>query len=447
MDRKDCIQELGGFMTLNMIVAICMVVAIVVMLLKEVTNAGISFAVVSIIGALIMGYSFRQINRMITQGFTIIGPVVFLMVFAILYFTILHEQNVFKVLVRFIMKFVGRSPVAVALVNNALAEATQLDGSGATTALCTLPPMRPIYDQMKMRRTTMMIIYTFGSGALIFLPWSPGINEQMAYVGGDALTAFHLLTPVMIFCIIFSFVVAALLGFIEQKRNGKISAEEFAEMKARIDEETKVDTSKRGLMIFDTIVTLVIVVLLLSGIATANAIFALGLAVLLFANYRTGKEQRAYLQRQAKTVIGIVVTMFGLAVYLGVANGTGAFNDLATYLTSGMSAGALIHMPLILCLLVVPLQIFLGNAAPAIIIPAVASLVQPLGVDPILFMCTYFAGHSVATTVCFFSGSAWLAMELGGVNVKDMLKRVMVPCILYSWVIVFICVGMGFIPL
>ena len=41
-------------------------------------------------------------------------------------------------------------------------------------------------------------------------------------------------------------------------------------MKARIDEETKVDTSKRGLMIFDTIVTLVIVVLLLSGIATAN---------------------------------------------------------------------------------------------------------------------------------------------------------------------------------
>jgi hypothetical protein len=38
-------------------------------------------------------------------------------------------------------------------------------------------------------------------------------------------------------------------------------------------------------------------------------------------------------------------------------------------------------------------------------------------------------------------------MELGGVNVKDMLKRVMVPCILYSWVIVFICVGMGFIPL
>lgn len=73
-------------MTLNMIVAIVMVVAIVVLLLKEVTNAGISFAVVSIIGALIMGYTFRDINKMITSGFGIIGPVVFLMVFAILYF-------------------------------------------------------------------------------------------------------------------------------------------------------------------------------------------------------------------------------------------------------------------------------------------------------------------------------------------------------------------------
>lgn len=434
-------------MTLNMIVAIVMVVAIVVLLLKEVTNAGISFAVVSIIGALIMGYTFRDINKMITSGFGIIGPVVFLMVFAILYFSILHEANVFKVLVRFIMKFVGRSPVAVALVNNALAIGTQLDGSGATTALCTLPPMRPIYDQMKMRRTTLMLIYTFGSGALVFLPWSPGINEQMAYVGGDALTAFHLLTPVMIFCIIFSFVVAAFLGFWEQRRNGKITEEEFLEMKARIDTETQVDTSKRGIMIFDTVFTLVIVVLLLSGVATANAIFAIGLAVLLFVNYRTGKEQREYLQRQAKTVIGIVVTMFGLAVYLGVANGTGAFNDLAGFLAAGVPDNVLVHLPFILCMLVVPLQIFLGNASPAIIIPAVATLVQPLGIDPVLFMCVYFAGHTVATTCCFFSGSAWLAIELAGVSVKDMIKNVMLPCILYSWVIVFVCVGMGFIPL
>lgn len=434
-------------MTFNMIVAILMVVVIVFLLLKEYTNAGIAFGVVSIVGALIMGFSMKEIGGFLKAGFGIIGPITFLMVFAILYFNILHEQNIFKVLVRFIVKKVGRSPIAVTLCTNALAMGTQLDGSGATTCLCTMPPMRPIYERMGMRRTTLMIVYTFGGGAMVFLPWAPGVNELMAYVGSDSLTAFNMLIPVMCVCIGLSFAAAVLYGFIEKRRVGAISDEDFEAMLKQIDEDTKYDISRKGIMIFDTIFTLVLVGLLLSGIVNTQVAFAIGLFVLLIVNYGTGKEQRAYLQRQAKTVIGIVVTMFGLAMYLGIANGTGVFNELAAFLTSGLSDSVLVHLPLIICLLVVPLQIFLGNASPAIIVPAIAALTAPLGVDPVAFMATYFAGHTVATTCCLFSGSAWLGIELCGLTAKDMIKSVMGPCIVYSWIITFICVGLGFIPL
>lgn len=436
-------------MTLNMIVAIIMVIAIVILLLKGVTNPGILFAFVSIIGALIMGYSFRDLSGFLKTGFGIIGPVVFLMVFAILYFQILDEANVFKLLTRWIMKHVGNNVIAVTVVTDILSMVTILEGSGATCALCTIPPLRPVYEKMNIRREALMLVFTFGGGALLFMPWCPAINEQMAYVGSTSMVGFNMLIPVMVFCIVLSLIVAVVVGVLEQRHAGKLSEEEFAEVKKSIDEATKVDEGdekKHKLMIFDVIFTLVLVASLFSGFTNPNIIFALGLAVLLIVNFGSNKEQGAYLRRQSGRIIGIVVTMFGLAVYLGVANGTGAFNDLAKFLTSGVSNDILIHLPLIICLCVVPLQIFLGNASPAIIVPAIAGLVQPLGVDPIAFMALYFAGHTVSTNLCLFSATPYLALELAGVDIKSQLKFSTIPCILYSWAIVFFGAAIGLIP-
>ena len=60
------------------------------------------------------------------------------------YFGILHEANIFKLIVRVIMRLVGNSVTAVLIVTDLLSIATQMDGSGATTALCTIPPLGPI---------------------------------------------------------------------------------------------------------------------------------------------------------------------------------------------------------------------------------------------------------------------------------------------------------------
>ena len=58
----------GVAMTLTMIVAILMIVAIVALLLKGVMNAGLIFAGVSVIGALIMGFGFGDLNGFLKAG-------------------------------------------------------------------------------------------------------------------------------------------------------------------------------------------------------------------------------------------------------------------------------------------------------------------------------------------------------------------------------------------
>ena len=433
-------------MTLSMIVAIIMVIAIVVLLLKGVTNAGLVFATVSIIGALIMGYTFGDLKTFLGAGINTLGSTIFLMVFAILYFGILDEANVFKALTRWVMKHVGNNTIIVSMASNALAQLSILSGSGATCALCTLPPMRPVYEKMGMRNSSLMLVYTFGAGSLIFMPWCIAINEYSAYVNSDAMTMFNMLVPVIVFCFVFSYVIAAVVGVLEKRHANVLSNEEFEAMRAQIDQDTQVEVKNKKLMIFNTVFTLVIVATLFTGLTNPQILFALGLAVLLLVNYRSVKNQNEYFRRQAGRLIGIVITLLGLAMYLGVANKTGAFNDLANFLTAGVDEGLLVHLPFIICLLVVPLQIFLGNASPAIIVPTIAALAQPLGVDPVGFMAVYFAGHTVATNLCLFTPTPYLALELAGMDIKAQIKTQTVPCILYSWVVVCVGAGIGLIP-
>lgn len=436
-------------MTLTMIVAILMIVAIVALLLKGVMNAGLIFAGVSVIGALIMGFGFGDLNGFLKAGMNTLGSTIFLMVFAILYFNILVEANIFKVMTRWVMKRVGNNAIVVSCVTNLLAMLSILSGSGAVSCVTTLPAMRPIYESMNMKNSSLMLVYTLGAGALIFMPWCIAVNEYSAYVSSDAMTMFNMLIPCVVFCVIASFVIAVLSGLRQMRHFKKLSEEEFAAMKAKIDEDTKVEIKNKGLMIFDTILTLVLIISLFTGLTNPQIIFAVGLIILLLTNYGSAKKQGEYLKSQGPRLINIIVTLLGLALYLGVANGTSAFNDLATFLTAGMSGDILIHLPLIVCLLCIPLQILLGNASPAIVVPTIGTLCVNAGlpVDPVAFMATYFAAHTVATNLCLFTPTPYLALELAGMDVKGQIKTQFFPCWIYSWAVTFFCVALGLIPL
>ena len=434
-------------MTFNMIVTICMFIVIVVLLFKEVANPGVIFACVALVGGLIMGCSFRELNGMIWDGFGQVGGSVFLMVFAVAYFGILHEAGVFKVLVRGIMRLLGTNVTAVMIVTNLLSIGTQLDGSGATTCLCTLPPMRPVAEKFKIRPEAILLIFTFGSGSMLLLPWMPGFEQCMAYVGSDAYTGFRLAIVPFIVVTVLSFVACIIVAMVEKKRGAGITKEQFELLRQEINESTKVEGGRKGVMIFDAVFTVILIVTMLAGWTNANVCFGIGLLIMLVVNFRTKEERDAYIAKQARTIANISITMFGLAAFLGVVDATGAMNDLAVFLTSGMSEGALRHLPLITCILGLPLEIFIGNASSAIIIPAVAGLVAPLGIDSASYMAAYFASITCSINLCLFCATPYLAMELSGVQIKPWIKYAVLPCFIHSIIMALTCVACGLIPL
>ena len=168
-----------------------MMALIIVLVLKNVCNPGIVMAGVPVLAAFCMGFSVKEIAGFINGGFGMVVGTLCIMLFALAYFGILHEAGVFKAMVGFIMKRLKNSVLTVLLATALVTFCTQLDGSGMTTALCTVPPLRPVYEKMNIRREALLLIEGLGSGVLTLIPWAPGLLEACAYAKIDINDVFR----------------------------------------------------------------------------------------------------------------------------------------------------------------------------------------------------------------------------------------------------------------
>ena len=116
-------------MNAQMVITLLMMLVIIVLLVKGVAGPGTIFLITPIAASVIMGYSFKDINSFISSGMKSVGSSLFLMVVAVLYFSILHETGVFKAMVRFVMRFLGNSVAGTLIVTALITMKQKLTGS------------------------------------------------------------------------------------------------------------------------------------------------------------------------------------------------------------------------------------------------------------------------------------------------------------------------------
>ncbi len=429
-------------MTFSIAVAVAMMVLIIVLLFREVAPPGVIFSAVPILAALLMGYGPREVNGFIGDGMKALGNTIFLMAFAILYFGLLHDAGVFKALVQFIMRFLGNSVLGVLVITCLVGMGTQLDGSGATTALCTIPPMKPIYERMKIRPQALLLMESLASGTLCLLPWAPGLVEDSSYVGAEAFDVFRFVRPALIFMIVLMLLFCVPVALYEKKNGAGLTREEFLKMKEEIRESVEYPFGRK-IALFDGIFTLTLMVLLLAGRLPSNLAFGLGFAVLLVLNYPHIKDQREYFRKQSGTVFHMVFTLFGVAVLVGINNGTGELGALARLIVNSAPAGAIAHIPFILCIFSLLLSITLGGAKNSVVLPAILPMVVAFGFTPQqLFGCVFACGI-VSANLSLFNATPYLALGLAGVEMKDHLKYSLIPVQIFCWLTLLFMVVTG----
>ncbi len=193
------------------ILRVTTIVALLFLVMTKKASAVVALILVLIVTGVMAGLEFEVVD-LITDGIKSIAPTGVMFIFAILFFGILTDAGTFRPIINRLLKLAGNDPARIAVASALLAMIVHLDGSGAVTFLVTIPAFLPVYDQLKMRRSTLACIVALAAGTMNIVPWG-GPTIRAATALDVSVTALFkpILFPVLIGLATVSF-IAYIMG-------------------------------------------------------------------------------------------------------------------------------------------------------------------------------------------------------------------------------------------
>ncbi len=423
------------------VVGFLMLAVIVVLLLTNKTSIIPVFGIIPIIAALILGYGLKDIQGFMNDGFKSVLNTIILFSFAVMFFSLLSDVGMFDVIVNRVMKYLGNNVLAVLYVACFVTMISHLDGSGATTALVTIPTMLPIFKKMKIRPVCIVFVMSIMSGAMNITPWCASMLRVTSVTGLDAQVLWRYLAPIQAFAIVCGLLLMIPIAAMEKKNGAGMTDVEFAELKASLNQPAKVSVSK-PVLVFDLILTAVMVVgLLLGWFGTAiGFIVAFGLA--LVVNFKTTKEQGGKIKQYGGPAINMVMTIIAIGVLVGVMNGTGMIEGMTNAILAVLPESLGQHLCFVVSLFVVPINTIIGSDNVYFALtPIMQSLVSTYGVSDLALATSIVVPCALAANVTLIGASPYLALGLADVTMGEHLKY----SFKWIWILAAACTIFGMV--
>ncbi|MGT2930104.1 CitMHS family transporter [Streptococcus dentasini] len=288
----------------------------------------------------------------ISKNLTAIGPMVMyginntaqtgiMLLFAILYFSIMLDAGLFDPITEKMIRFAKGDPLKVLIATAVVAAAVSLNGDGTTTTLICCSAFLPIYKKLDMRIMNLAVLIILQNTIMNLLPWGGPTARAMSVlnVGAEILSY---LAPGMILSVLYViFFVARSMGKKERKRLGisELSDEEISELTKVTDPEVlKIRRPKN--FIFNALLTVILIAWLVASSFVpaiempSLMLFAVGTCIALMVNYPNLKDQSKRISENAGDAVQVVILVFAAGIFMGLFQGTGMANALATSFTA-----------------------------------------------------------------------------------------------------------------
>ncbi len=447
------------------ILGLTCIAAIVITLLKGSTQPAITFilfptglAVILIIGD---WYGFDDIAAMIRSGFSSTAPTAALFVFSILFFGIMNDAGMFGAIIRKLMAMVGDSVVGVAMVTAIITLVCHLDCSGASTFCILIPAMLPVYRRMRMRATTLLRIGIVCMGAMNLMPWSGASLRTATVLGMEGSMLWHTVLPVQFFAITLSLGHAFLAGIQEKARGagakdsptGIGERETLSEVKS--DSE---DLARPNRLLVNILLTITVIAMLAWNRFPGYYPTMLGTVAAIFVNYGFNAAfHRKIINRHAAPALTMCITMMGAAVLMGILTSSigadgkvlpssmielppdavpSVMRCLANLISAALPAALGKHLPLLLCVLAVPMALSFDTDSYFYgMLPVMLGIGQAFGLEALPTAITLLILRIRATFICPLTAAVLLATGMADVTIKNHIKA----SALYVWSFSFLC--------
>lgn len=437
---SDTILALLGFAT---------VIAVIVLLLRNVTVPALAFVGVSTITAAILvatgAFTLDEMADFIKEGVKGVHGTAILFIFSVLFFGVMTDAGMFDKIIGALMKKVGNNVVGVALMTCLIAIIGHLDGGGASTFLITIPAMLPVYKRLHMRRETLLLICVTSMGVMNLLPWGGPTMRAASVLGVEPNDLWSQIVPMQVVGLVLAVGTAIFWGFQEKKRIAKLgdaAVEDAGKYDDSDSEEKNNELARPKNFIFNVILTLAVIIVLVMDIFPSYYVFMVGCALGILVNYRGKKLQNSIIKSHAASGLTMASTIMCAGVFLGVLSKSGIMEKMAIMMAGVIPASMGKFLPVIIGVLSVPLALLFDTDSYFYgLLPVLISVGNQFGVNPAHIAIAMVVCRNCATFISPVAPATYLGIGLAGVEIKDHIKY----CFGWQWGVSLICLVAGLI--
>ena len=425
------------------------VIAVIVLLLRNVTVPSLAFVGVSTITAIILvvtkAFTLDEVAGFIKEGVKGVHGTAVLFIFSVLFFGVMTDAGMFDKIIGALMKKVGNNVVGVALMTCVIAIIGHLDGGGASTFLITIPAMLPVYKRLHMRRETLLLICVTAMGVMNLMPWGGPTMRAASVIEMEPNDLWFQLMPMQVVGFVLAIGTAIFWGFQEKKRIAKLgdaAAEEAGKYDDSDENEGNTDLARPQNFVFNVILTLAVIIVLVLDIFPAYYVFMVGCALGILVNYRGKKLHSSIIKSHASAGLSMASTILCAGVFLGVLSKSGIMEKMAVMMANVIPTSLGKFLPVIIGVLSVPLALLFDTDSYFYgLLPVLVSVGNQFGVSPAHIAIAMVVCRNCATFISPVAPATYLGIGLAGVEIKDHIKY----CFGWQWGVSIVCLVAGLI--
>lgn len=423
------------------------VIAVIVLLLRNVTVPSLAFVSVSAVTAVLLvatrTFTLDEISVYIKAGVAGVSGTAILFIFSVLFFGVMTDAGMFDRIIGVLMKKVGNNVVGVALMTCLIAAIAHLDGSGAATFLITVPAMLPVYKRLHMRRETLLLICVTAMGVMNLMPWGGPTMRAASVVGIEPNDLWFRLMPMQLVGLVLAVGTALFWGVQEKKRIAKLG-DAACEDADRYDDsesaEKDASLARPQNFVFNLVLTLVVIGVLVLDILPTYVVFMIACTLGLFVNYHGKKLQSQIIKTHAAAGLTMASTILCAGVFLGVLQQSGIMEEMAVVMAGFIPLAMGRFLPIIIGVLSVPLALLFDTDSYFYgLLPVLMSVGTQFGVDPVHIAISMVVCRNCATFISPVAPATYLGIGLAGVEIKDHIKF----CFGWQWGVSILCLVAG----
>ncbi len=367
----------------------------------------------------LLGYDLKfTSDAILAQINTVMSSSGYMLLFGLIYFTMLTETGVFEIIIGKLLGLLGgkMNMVIIMVMTTLISCVAYLTANMSTTYLIVFPIMIQMYKRYNINREYAFILCQTAISAMCWLPWGIGVvnSAMMAGVSPEELgTASMPWGACFIPAIILQWVYFAL---VHKKKNGTLGIPQNAGKTEDTHKEKEANPNARPQFFwFNLLVFIGVVIALAVFKVPSYIVFIAGSIITAMVNYR--KDFNAIWNKAGATFFNVLIMLLGICFYLAAFNATDGVKEsmvsaLASAMTGVLPEFLMKYMFIIFLFLAVPIIHFVPYQVYNTMYPLFISVGATFGMGPMAIIAPFVCNLGLATSVTPMNSSTYVGCTL-----------------------------------